>query len=198
MALIGATVGLALGHSGPQTVSISAEGQDVVDTGFARDMIVHHTQGVTMAHIAELDTSDNEVKAIAYDIEYTQTSEIGTMNGWLDLWGVPRLTTDAHMAWMGSTGMADMAGMAAAVTTTASSSGLSDGAVMPGMATNTEITKLQSLKGTASDIFFLQLMIRHHQGGAAMMTYAANHALSPSCRTSRARCWRPRRPRSVS
>ena len=29
------------------------------------------------------------------------------------------------------------------------------------------------MKGTESDIFFLQLMIRHHQGGAAMMQYAA-------------------------
>ena len=179
MVLIGATIGLALGHSGPQTVSISAEGKDPVDTGFARDMVVHHTQGVTMAHIAELNSTDNEVKVVAYDIEYTQTSQIGTMNGWLGMWDVPLLTGATPMSWMGSSGMADMAGMAAAVVTTGVSAGLSDGAIMPGMATNAEIAKLQSLKGEASDVFFLQLMIRHHEGGAAMMTYAANHALSP-------------------
>lgn len=175
MVLIGATIGLALARSGPKTVSISAEGQDPVDTGFSRDMIVHHNQGVLMAHIAELDSTDKDVRITAYDIEFTQTSQIGTMQGWLDLWGVQRLTDDAHMSWMGSAGMADMN----MVTTRGATSGLSDGAVMPGMATDAEITKLEGLKGTASDIYFLQLMIRHHQGGAAMMTYAANHAASP-------------------
>lgn len=175
MVLIGATVGLAISNSGPQTKSISADGKDVVNTGFARDMIVHHNQGVLMGHIADLNSTDKELKITAYDIEYTQTSQIGTMQGWLDLWGVPRLNSDARMSWMGSVGMADMN----MVTTPAVSSGLSDGAVMPGMATNAEITELEGLKGTASDIFFLQLMIRHHQGGAAMMTFAANHAASP-------------------
>jgi uncharacterized protein (DUF305 family) len=176
MLLLGATIGIALGHSNSSaTSSISTDGQDPVDTGFARDMVVHHTQGVLMAHIAELDSTDKDVRLTAYDIEYTQTSQIGTMQGWLTLWGVPQLTDDAHMAWMGSVGMADM-NMAAP--TTAGSTGLSNGALMPGMATDAEITKLEGLKGTASDIYFLQLMIRHHEGGAAMMTYAANHAAS--------------------
>lgn len=178
MVLIGATIGLALGPSSPQTVSVSAQGQDVVNTGFARDMVVHHTQGVTMAHLAELNSTNHEVQIVAYDIEYTQTSQIGTMNGWLGMWDVPLLTSATPMSWMGSTGMADMAGMVAA-TTAGTSSRLSDGAIMPGMATNAEMAKLQGLKGEASDIFFLQLMIRHHEGGAAMMKYAANHALSP-------------------
>ncbi len=176
MVLLGATVGLALAHSGPQTVAISADGKDPVNTGFARDMVVHHNQGVLMAHIAELDSTDREVQLMAYDIEYQQTSQIGTMQGWLDLWGVPRITAAEHMSWMGSAGMADMQ---MSPTTIAGATGaLSDGAVMPGMATDAEVTKLEGLTGTASDIFFLQLMIRHHQGGAAMMNYAADHAAS--------------------
>jgi uncharacterized protein (DUF305 family) len=98
------------------------------------------------------------------------------MQGWLDLWGVPRITDDARMSWMGSAGMADMQ---MSPTTAAGATGaLSDGAVMPGMATDLEVKKLESLKGAASDVYFLQLMIRHHQGGAVMMTYAANHAAS--------------------
>jgi uncharacterized protein (DUF305 family) len=176
MVLLGATIGLALAHSGPQTVSISADGKDPVNTGFARDMVVHHNQGVLMAHVAELDSTDAEVRRMAYDIEFQQTSQIGTMQGWLDLWDVPRITEDARMAWMGSAGMADMQ---MSPTTTAGATGaLSDGAVMPGMATDAEVKKLEGLKGAASDVFFLQLMIRHHQGGAVMMTYAANHAAS--------------------
>ena len=72
----------------------------------------------------------------AYDIGFTQTSQLGTMQGWLDLWGVPRLTDDAHMAWMGSTGMDDMHAVTPTTANSAPASGLSDGAVMPGMATD--------------------------------------------------------------
>lgn len=176
MVLLGATIGLGLANSGPQAAPISADGQDPVNTGFSRDMVVHHGQGVLMAHVAELDSTDREVRLMAYDIEYQQTSQIGTMQGWLDLWGVPRITAAEPMSWMGT---ASMAGMQMSPTTTAGATGaLSDGAVMPGMATDAEVTKLEGLKGTASDIYFLQLMVRHHQGGSAMMKYAANHAAS--------------------
>ena len=178
MVLIGATIGLALAHTGPQVASISADGQDPVNTGFARDMVVHHNQGVLMAHAAELHSTDREVQLMAYDIEFQQTSQIGTMQGWLDLWGVPRISNDAHMSWMGSVGMADMHMSPTASAGSTSPGALSDGAVMPGMATNAEVTRLQGLRGAASDVYFLQLMIRHHQGGSAMMTYAANHAAS--------------------
>jgi uncharacterized protein (DUF305 family) len=47
---------------------------------------------------------------------------------------------------------------------------------MPGMATPEELTKLKSLSGKDLDVFFLQLMLRHHQGGLAMAQYAADHA----------------------
>ena len=53
---------------------------------------------------------------------------------------------------------------------------------MPGMATSDEIAKLKSLSGAESDTYFLQLMIRHHQGGAPMMQYAAEHATNPVVR----------------
>jgi len=175
--LLGATIGVSLAHSGPATVSISAEGADPVDTGFARDMVVHHTQGVLIAHIAELSSVDKEIRLTAYDIEFSQTSQIGAMQGWLDLWGVPRLTQGStRMAWMGSSGLA---GMTMAVTSAASPLKVADGALMPGMATSAEVRTLEKLTGSASDILFLQLMIRHHQGGTAMLTYGAAHALSP-------------------
>jgi uncharacterized protein (DUF305 family) len=47
---------------------------------------------------------------------------------------------------------------------------------MPGMATNADLAKLRSLTGKALDIEFLQLMVRHHQGGTAMATYAQEHS----------------------
>jgi uncharacterized protein (DUF305 family) len=55
--------------------------------------------------------------------------------------------------------------------------------LMPGMATPAQMTKLQTLHGKALDVFFLQLMIRHHQGGIQMAQYAALHAREPYVRT---------------
>ena len=43
-----------------------------------------------------------------------------------------------------------------------------DGALMPGMATNTELKKLQGLSGKQAEVFFLQLMTDHHKGGIHM------------------------------
>ena len=47
---------------------------------------------------------------------------------------------------------------------------------MPGMATEEELAGLRELSGTAFDVEFLRLMIRHHQGGLDMAVYAAEHA----------------------
>jgi uncharacterized protein (DUF305 family) len=73
------------------------------------------------------------------------------------------------MAWMGGMpghGMPGMPGMADAA----------QGALMPGMATEAELDHLASLSGTAFDVEFLRLMIRHHEGGLQMAQYGAAHA----------------------
>lgn len=125
---------------------------DSADAGFARDMTVHHQQAVEMSYIVRDRTKDEEVRRLAYDIAQTQANQRGMMLGWLDLWKLPKVSSDGPMAWMG---MGDMA------------SG-EDGALMPGMATNTEMKKLQSLSGKQAEIFFLQLMTAHHKGGIHM------------------------------
>jgi uncharacterized protein (DUF305 family) len=55
--------------------------------------------------------------------------------------------------------------------------------LMPGMATEEELTTLRSLDGTAFDVEFLRLMMRHHQGGLEMAEYAVEHAETPVVRT---------------
>jgi uncharacterized protein (DUF305 family) len=50
------------------------------------------------------------------------------------------------------------------------------------MATNAEIAQLRDARGEAADVLFLQLMIRHHQGGVPMMQDAADHAGNPIVR----------------
>ena len=47
---------------------------------------------------------------------------------------------------------------------------------MPGVATPAQMSKLESLHGKALDVYFLQLVIHHHQGGLPMAQYAAAHA----------------------
>ncbi|RIJ70295.1 DUF305 domain-containing protein [Nakamurella silvestris] len=181
--LIGGTAGLALAPSDDHR-ALTVPSNDSVDAGFLRDMITHHAQAISMAHAAQENTEDTSLKVFAYDLEYSQTSETGTMVGWLTLWDLPINTFDTPMQWMGGTGT--HSGMAMAPVTdggtTADSSVGADVPIMPGMATNAEMTKLKGLKGKASDIFFLQLMIRHHQGGAPMMQYAADRATNAAVR----------------
>ncbi|MFI6013905.1 DUF305 domain-containing protein [Streptomyces sp. NPDC051243] len=130
----------------------SAPSADSADAGFARDMAVHHQQAVEMSYIVRDRTDDEEVRRLAYDIAQTQANQRGMMLGWLDLWKLPKVSSDAPMTWMG---MGDMA------------SG-EDGALMPGMATNTEMKKLESLSGKQAEVFYLQLMTDHHKGGIHM------------------------------
>ncbi|MGQ4431454.1 MULTISPECIES: DUF305 domain-containing protein [unclassified Streptomyces] len=122
------------------------------DAGFARDMAVHHQQAVEMSYIVRDRTKNVEVRRLAYDIAQTQANQRGMLLGWLDLWGLPKVSADPPMTWMG---MGDMA------------SG-KDGALMPGMATNSELKKLGSLSGRPAEVLFLQLMTDHHKGGIHM------------------------------
>ncbi|WDV51227.1 DUF305 domain-containing protein [Streptomyces coeruleorubidus] len=122
------------------------------DAGFARDMAVHHQQAVEMSYIVRDRTKDEEVRRLAYDIAQTQANQRGMMLGWLDLWGLPKVSSKPPMTWM------DMGDMASG----------EDGALMPGMATNTELKKLGGLSGKQAEIFYLQLMTDHHKGGVHM------------------------------
>ncbi|MDL5201210.1 DUF305 domain-containing protein [Streptomyces sp. ALI-76-A] len=131
---------------------------DSADAGFARDMAVHHQQAVEMSYIVRDRTDDEEVRRLAYDIAQTQANQRGMLLGWLDLWGLPKVSADPPMTWMG---MGDMA------------SG-KDGALMPGMATNSEMEKLNTLRGEQAEVFFLQLMTDHHEGGVHMAGGCAN------------------------
>lgn len=119
---------------------------DSADAGFARDMSVHHSQAVEMALIALGQTDDPEIRALATDIVLTQQAQIGMMRGWLDVWGLPPTGIGPRMAWMGH-----------------ATEGL-----MPGMATPDEIAGLRELPPAETDRRFLELMIRHHEGGVAM------------------------------
>lgn len=138
-----------------------AEQPNAVDVGFSRDMATHHLQAVQMANTVLDISEDPAVRGLAFDIGTTQTNQVGRMQGWLTLWG-ETISGGERMSWMGS---GEMAGGH-----TGHSS--ADGGLMPGMATEEELAELRTLRGTAFDVQFLKLMLRHHQGGLEMAEYA--------------------------
>lgn len=163
-----ATLGWALyAYSALATTTPPAPGQ--VDIGFAQAMSTHHQQAVDMAEIVlRGHGASGEIQSLAGSIENTQLQEIGWMGGFLDLWNAPSQPSGGQMAWM-TTNMSYYLDM-------------SDGSSMPGMASQTELNQLATMSGTALDIRFAQLMLRHHLGGIEMALYAAQYAATPQVR----------------
>ncbi|MDG3012824.1 DUF305 domain-containing protein [Rhodococcus sp. D2-41] len=147
---------------------LSVPSADSVDVGFAQDMSVHHNQAIEMATIEMARGADPVVKNLAYDILTTQQDQVGRMEGWLTLWGQPLAHTGGYMAWMSGghgSGTGHMTGM-----------GGGPVATMPGMASATDLQNLRDAQGEAADVLFLQLMLRHHEGGTPMLEYATKNA----------------------
>jgi uncharacterized protein (DUF305 family) len=169
--VLAAVIALGLLAAGAALAAVTGIGQSQtpadgsIDAGFARDMIAHHSQAVQMAQVVRDNGTDPALRLIAYDIETQQLGQIGQMRGWLQTWSLPEQTDRPQMGWMEDAAHVHMA--------TDPSTG---NMLMPGMATGAEMAKLKSLSGKALDVYFLQLMIRHHQGGLPMARYAAEHA----------------------
>jgi uncharacterized protein (DUF305 family) len=127
---------------------------DSVEAGFARDMATHHAQAVDMSFLVRDKSSDRDMRTLAADIIVTQSTQRGMFMGWVQQWGLPQASSRPRMAWM-----PDHAHRAPAA----------DGeALMPGMASDAELRSLADATGMEAEIRFLQLMIRHHEGGIVM------------------------------
>lgn len=169
--LLGAAAGVLIGIPGAPKTDAPAAGS--VDVGFAQDMSVHHEQAVEMASWERDHTSDPRLRQLAFDIETGQSRQIGQMQGWLALWDAAPLPSGPHMSWMAEDAGHD--GMSA---------GMDPGSDrMPGMATSDELKRLRASSGKSLDVLFLQLMLRHHQGGASMLSYGAQYAAVADVRT---------------
>lgn len=162
--IVAGTLGWVIRGDGAASSAVPMPGVSSVDAGFARDMATHHVQAVTMAGYERDTSTDPQLTVLAFDIETSQNFQLGEMQGWLDDWGLSRNSTDP-MAWMGRDHMA-----------------MGANGLMPGMATPTQLNRLESLHGKALDVLFLQLMIHHHQGGVPMARYALAHAKEPYVR----------------
>jgi uncharacterized protein (DUF305 family) len=108
---------------------------------FTRDMMTHHAQAVEMATLIRDRSTDDELRQLTLDMILTQQNQIGQMQAWLTLWGVSQEGLEAPMQGMGQ---------------------------MMGMAPQGSVNDLTTLPVTEAEISFLQLMIRHHEGGVFM------------------------------
>jgi len=133
---------------------------DSAEAGFARDMMVHHAQAVEMAGIVRDKTESPEIQTLATDIALTQQAQIGQMQGWLAVWGLPMTGAEPAMSWMGHP---------------------TDGR-MPGMATPQEIEALQKAPPQEAERRFLRLMIPHHQAAVPMAEAALEETDRPEVR----------------
>src|SRR5262245_3650909 len=137
------------------------------EAGFARDMGVHHAQAVQMAFAIRDRSDDVYVRNLAEDIITTQTAQRGIFMGWLQEWGLDQSSSRPAMAWMAAHGH-----------------GAPANGVMPGMATKEQVAQPDALpKGQAAEILFLQLMVRHHEGGIQMAEGLLKLSDRPEVRT---------------
>lgn len=137
--------------TGPATNSTTAPagqgGHNQADVTFAQQMIPHHRQAVAMANLVPNHTTNPQVTGLARGIRDAQAPEIQQMSHWLTTWGAPT-------SMPGGDSMPAMPGM--------------NHGSSPGMMTDADMAKLQTLNGTAFDHMWLQMMIRHHQGAIQM------------------------------
>ena len=119
---------------------------DSAEAGFARDMMVHHAKAVEMAEIVRDRTQSQEMITLATDIALTQQGQIGQMQGWLAVWGLPLTGTEPAMSWMRHP---------------------TEGR-MPGTASSEEVKELSEASPEEANVLFVQLMIPHHEAALSM------------------------------
>ncbi|WP_051973615.1 DUF305 domain-containing protein [Cryobacterium sp. MLB-32] len=143
------------------------------DAGFARDMQVHHNQGVQLGVLIRDRSIDEDVRLLAYDIVTTQGQQSGQMFGWLSVWGLSQASPEPSMTWMTRPGR-----------TADSHAGMHEpGQRMPGLATDAEVASLTAASGIEADRIFLTLMIRHHQGAIEMADAVLDRTSTSTVRT---------------
>ncbi|MEV6488893.1 DUF305 domain-containing protein [Actinoplanes sp. NPDC051633] len=124
-----------------------------MDVGFVRDMVIHHSQAVTLAMIVMRRATVPAVREMADEIATTQQREAGVMSGWLQQWGLPTSTAAPAMSWM----------------THPPATPAATDPPMPGMATRRDVARLAVTRGPAADLLFSRLMLAHHLGGLHMI-----------------------------
>ncbi|MCW2690390.1 MAG: hypothetical protein JWR37_5280 [Mycobacterium sp.] len=128
-------------HGGSASPSASAAARtdyNDADVTFLQMMYPHHAQAVEMARLVPGRSHNQQVIALAANIEKAQAPEMEQIAALLQSFGKPAPTD----------------------------SGQTDG--MPGMMTGDQMNTLKALSGKDFDRMWLQMMIDHHSGAVTM------------------------------
>lgn len=161
----------------------SHPGTTSADAGFARDMQVHHNQAVEMSMIVRDATTDETLRAIAYDIALTQQQQAGQMYAWLEEWGLDQSSSQPRMEWMAASGDHGGMEMGVGAGNDGAASMLTPDGLMPGMATEAQLDELRSARGEDAERLYLNLMIDHHEAGVDMAAAGAELGETEQVRT---------------
>jgi uncharacterized protein (DUF305 family) len=126
-----------------QAASVPRVQHSPADVRFMQRMIAHHAQALEMTALRAQRSTNESLRLLALRIELSQSDEIRMMQDWLKARG--EALPDAHVHH------SDQA------------------ALMPGMLTAAEMSRLSEARGTAFDRLFLELMIKHHEGAVVMV-----------------------------
>jgi len=142
------------GTSASPTGAPAAGPHNDADVIFAMMMVPHHAQAVEMAGLVlDKEGIDPAVVELAERIKAAQGPEIEQMRGWLAGWDAPVPAADGDLDGTGG-----MAGMDHGTGS------------MPGMMSDTDVTRLEDTTGSEATDLFLEQMTRHHRGAIVMAT----------------------------
>jgi len=127
-----------------EAIEIANISYSPADALFMQDMIPHHNQAVQMSALVAERTNRPELVDLAGRIDVSQADEIEFMQQWLSERGEDVPDPTAHEAMHTTHKMA-------------------------GMASPEQMAELATLKSTAFDRLFLELMIPHHEGAVKMV-----------------------------
>ncbi|MGW5454993.1 DUF305 domain-containing protein [Nocardia sp. NPDC003979] len=112
---------------------------DDADVTFLQMMYPHHAQAVEMSKMVPSRTQNQQLIALAAQIEQAQAPEMRQITDLLTSFGKPAPSAEGH-----------------------------GGHGMPGMMTEEQMSALAAANGAEFDRQWLQMMIEHHQGAVAM------------------------------
>ncbi|MFI7668097.1 DUF305 domain-containing protein [Nocardia sp. NPDC049526] len=136
------------------------------DVTFLQMMYPHHAQAVEMARLVPSRTGNEQVRALAADIEKAQSPEMEQITELLESFGKPAPTSSAH------------GGHNMEMTTTMNM----PGTTMPGMMSNEQMNALAAASGADFDRQWLELMIDHHTGAIAMSNTELGGGVNPDAK----------------
>lgn len=155
--------------SSPMTSGKPAARSDFndADVSFLQMMYPHHAQAVEMARLVPSRTQNEQVRALAAEVEKAQAPEMEQITKLLESFGKPAPTSSGH----GGHSMEMTTSMNMPSTT------------MPGMMSNEQMNALAAASGADFDRQWLELMIEHHTGAIAMANTELADGVNPDAKT---------------